>query len=383
VPATSDSAPWNARKHRPGRHRDDARDSYEIDQDRIVHSETFRALQYKTQVQSPAGAAPDAGFRTRLNHVLEVARLARGLALEVGACSTLAEAIALAHDLGHPPFGHAGERALGDALKAHGRPAWNANVHSLTVVDDVEAVFMAFRGLDLTWATREGIARHSTPFDQPVGFGEFLATPQAGFEAQIVDAADVLAYLSHDLDDALAAEYVDISAVAELTDSLAALCAEAVERWSAVGRTVWPDEEAGRLVRRWVVATLIFRTIRDFTEQTLEQIGRLRVDSPDAVRAAPVRVVIQSSEGAAQTLAILQLLTSRYYRSERVRDADKRAERLVRDLFEALLERPKLLPERFRHKDEAVAVATFIASLTDASAAALARELTVVARPRG
>lgn len=372
--ATPDARPWHRRRHggNGGRR---ARSSYEVDRDRIVHCGAFRELQHKTQVQSIVSTPAGTTFRTRLNHVLEVAQLARGIARELGATEALAEAIALAHDLGHPPFGHAGERALRSILADHGQSEWNANVHSLAVVDEVEAVFVAFRGLDLTWATREGIARHATPFDEPVSFGEFVQAPQGGLECQIVDAADVLAYLSHDLDDALAQRYIEAAEVAAASPILAELLESAERLWAEQGRRVWPAEERDPLVRRAMVARLIHGSIGDVAAETKERLSRLGIDRPEAVREAPERVVRQSDDYERLTRTLLHLLSERYYRSQDVREADERAERLVRGLFEALIANPDEIPRRFANREPALAVAAYVASLNDRSAWALAERL--------
>jgi dGTPase len=376
--ATPPAPAWSSRRHDSAPR--DPRSPFAVDRDRIVHCESFRELQYKTQVQSLLRAAPNSVFRTRLNHVIEVAQLARALARGLGADESLAEAIALAHDLGHPPFGHAGERALRAALRRHGAADWNANVHSLAVVDEVECSFIRFRGLDLTWATREGIARHSTPFDEPISFGEFAETPNGGIECQVVDAADVLAYLSHDLDDALAGGYVQLAELAEVTPLLHELL-KAAEDARREHRGVWPEEDGETVVRRAVVARLISTSLADLVQASSEQAALLGADPPRAVRERIERTVVYTPPHAEVTRALLSLLVERYYRSEAVATADSDAGRLIGELFEVLLERPELVPERFRVDSDAVAVATYIASLNDRTATLLAEELGVAQAP--
>jgi dGTPase len=348
------------------------RTSYEIDRDRIIHSRTFRELQYKTQVQGLVGPRHESVYRTRLNHVLEVAQIARGLARLLSADEALCDAIALAHDLGHPPFGHAGERALSDALREHGRDGWNANVHSLEVVDELEASFIDYRGLNLTWATREGVARHATPFDEPVSFGEFAVTPSPGVECQIVDVADVFAYLSHDLDDALVGDYVSLDQLRAL-ETLADLIDAADIRWARSGQT-WPEEERGTLVRRWVVTTLIYRLIQDTAARTRSEIDE-PATTPSTVREREQRVVVMRPEHEALVRGLLQLLTDSYYRSARVSGTDLLARELVSELFAAFLEHPARVPARFRRGDEVVDAAAYLASLNDLSATQLANDL--------
>jgi dGTPase len=371
--ATPDLAPWNMRRQRAAE--DPSRTNFAIDRDRIVHCESFRELQYKTQVQSLLRAAPASIFRTRLNHVIEVAQLARALARGLAADEALVEAIALAHDLGHPPFGHAGERALRAALRRHGAADWNANVHSLAVVDEIECSFVTFRGLDLTWATREGIARHSTPFDEPISFGEFAATPNGGVECQIVDAADVLAYLSHDLDDAVVGSYLTLADVAAVAPLIQELVDEANAAWDAQRDPAWPEEDRETVVRRAVVARLIGRSVRDLVTTSSELLAERGNPGPESVREAGERVVRQSDDYADMTRMLLTLLSDRYYHSPFVREADTEAAEVVEALVEALIERPERLPTRFRETDEAIAVATYVASLNDRSAAALAEKL--------
>lgn len=370
TPAT---APWTDR-HWPQSPPNGRRGPFDVDRDRVIHCETFRELQHKTQVQPVAQTPRGPAFRTRLNHVIEVAQLAGALARELEADVTLSEAVALAHDLGHPPFGHAGERAIRTALMAHGEPGWNANVHSLAVVDRVESAFVDFPGLNLTWATREGIARHSTPFDDPVSFGEFTATPHGGAECQIVDAADVLAYLSHDLDDALSDGFIEIAELAALSPLLEDLVREADLRWSE-RQFAWPDPERPRLVRRFLLAKLLAASIADYRAASAAAAETLGLETVDDIRLSQRRIVVASEPFEALTSNLLGLLTERYYRSAPVQESDWLAERTILGLFEWYVDNPEEIPERFRVDGIAIAVATYIASLNDHSAAAKAHEV--------
>ncbi|HEV2757340.1 MAG TPA: HD domain-containing protein [Actinomycetota bacterium] len=371
--ATADQPPWNSRPHA---HRESAptRTSYEVDKDRIVHCETFRSLQYKTQVQ-PIVHRSDRHFRTRLNHVIEVAQIARGIARSVGADEFLAEAVALAHDLGHPPFGHAGERALRRLLAASGHAEWNANVHSLAVVDSVERSHIRHRGLNLTWATREGIARHATPFDEPVSFGEFAKTPNGGIECQIVDAADVIAYLSHDVDDALAGEFFTIDEVAQLDQRLEELVGRSYEVWEAKGRALWPAGERDALLRKSLVSRLVAMVIASTAEETLRRLHALGEETSDAVRSSRERVVASDEPVELLIRRLLEFLTARYYRSDKIARADNWGEEVVYLLFSFLIDHPDYVPERFAVDDPALAVAHYLISLDDVSAGRLAQEI--------
>ena len=375
--ATPDAPPWSLR--RSAGLKEAGRGSYEVDRDRIVHSESFRELQYKTAVRSPTALLrPDElvpRFRTRLNHVLEVAQLARALARALGANESLAEAIALAHDLGHAPFGHAGERALDEAVREHGDDTWNANLHSLKVIDELECSFVDFRGLDPTWATREGLARHATPFDVPAAEGEFAGTPSSGLESQIVDVADFLAYTAHDLDDALAAGLIDLGEIAAVGGPSAPIVEDAERAWHEKGRHVWPLEERATVSRRRVVAKLVAYSCRTVEEESTARLERVEA-TPEAVRRAE-RIVTGNEEWEATTRGLLDLLVRRYYRSDDVRSADANAAAVIRETFSRLATDPTALPERFRTGHRVLDVAAYLASLNDFSLLATARSLGV------
>jgi dGTPase len=376
--ATPDAPPWSLRRH--AAESEASRGAYQIDRDRIVHSESFRELQYKTAVRSPTALLRPDGplprFRTRLNHVLEVAQLARGIARALGANEPLAEAIALAHDLGHAPFGHAGERALAEAVRDHGGDTWNANLHSLTVVDGLECSFVGFRGLDLTWATREGLARHTTPFDVPAAEGEFVGTPSSGLESQIVDVADFLAYTAHDLDDALAAGLSGLDELAAIGAAAARIVEDAERAWHDEGRNVWPDEERGTVMRRRIVAKLIAYSCQAVEGESTARLVRVEA-SPEAIRATVERIVTGDEEWEAATRALLDLLVRRYYRSDEVRSADADAAGVIRETFSRLIDDGATLPERFRSGHSVLDVAAYLASLNDFSLLAAARSLGV------
>lgn len=374
--ATPDHAPWSSRlyAHREGT---TLRTSYEVDKDRIVNCETFRELQYKTQVQS-LDTLSSRGFRTRLNHVIEVAQIARRLSRGVGADDFLSEAISLGHDLGHPPFGHAGERALHSLLAKAGHPAWNANVHSLAVVDLIERSHIRHRGLNLTWATREGIARHSTPFDEPVSFGEFARTSNGGLECQIVDAADYIAYLAHDLDDALSAGYVTTHSVSGLNGTLARLLAESEADWKATGETRWPLPEREPLIRKALVGRLVELVIPETIGETKRRIASLDPANHEAVRQSTNRTVGAPPEVEGLMRELLSFLMTNYYRSADVSRMDQNAEQIVYELFDFLLANIGEIPERFRTDDDALAVGHYLVSLNDQSATQLAVEAGVL-----
>jgi dGTPase len=374
--ATPDRAPYNARRaaaHAPPPAPD--RSSFEVDRDRVVHCESFRALQQKTQVRSPLRLGEGVRFRTRLNHTLEVAQLARSLARLLGADEPLAEAVALAHDLGHPPFGHAGERGLAAALRERGLHGWDANQHSLAVVDELEAGYVALRGLNLTWATREGIARHTTPYDVPLADGELASTPAAGLEAQAVDLADVLAYVTHDLDDALASELTTLDQLRALAPELEEIVAGVEREWTGRSASLWPAQSRDELLRRRLVATLIGRALHDAAAHSAPALAALA--SADAVRARPERSVRSSPAWEAVAEQLRRHLAAAYWGSAEVRAADAAGERLLRGLTHRLASEPALVPPRFRRHGDARDAAAFLAWHDDRTALELARRLDV------
>jgi dGTPase len=258
-------------------------------------------------------------------------------------------------------------------LSASGHPEWNANVHSLAVIDFVERSHIRHRGLNLTWATREGIARHATPFDEPVSFGEFSETPNGGLECQIVDAADVIAYLSHDLDDALAGGFVSIEAVEALDEHLHAHVSRSAEIWAETGSGVWPSGERGDLVTKSVVSRLVGMVINATAEETRQRLERL-AGGPEAVRASAERVVASPEPIEGLILRLLEFLTVNYYRSDRIARADKWGEDVLYFLFEFLNDHRDYVPPRFAAEDHALSVAHYLISLDDVSAERLYEE---------
>lgn len=377
--ATPDCSPWNDVMYEARRGTSTRRlhrSSYAVDRDRILYSASFRDLAEKTQVQSAIYSGQLHRPWTRLNHVIEVASLARGLATTLGANGELAEAIALAHDLGHPPFGHAGEAALDRMLRESGySDGWNANAHSLAVVDEIERAFRRERGLNLTYATREGIARHTTPFDIPIKSEEF-ATPQAGVEAQIVDIADVLVYVTHDLADALIGEYLGIDDAASSSPAVAEIVEDVERQWRDRNIRIWPRAERIRFFQQAIRAIMIKRAVEDVARTSSVRLNRRSTHSPEGVRAAHERCVEHSEEWKAAIKGVLATLKAAYYRSADVVDADQKAGHLVEEIFTRLMNEPALVPVQICGSS-ALRVARFIAGLTDNGAAVVARHLGV------
>lgn len=306
-----------------------------LDRQRVVHSAAFRRLQHKTQVF----VAPDSDhFRTRLTHTLEVAHQARCLAERLGLCADLAEVVALAHDLGHPPFGHAGEAALNACLAGHG--GFEHNRHTLRIVEELEHPYPGFHGLNLTRIVRECLAKHDTPYDRPGAHPLQDGRPPPP-EGRAVDLADRLTYALHDLQDGLYA--------ALLTP----------QRLQAA--TLWRSAYAGPPNGGADAWGPHLRPAIDRMQQAVLD---------DATRAsAGTGGVMLSAEMDAQLRELEHLLAADVYRSEMLQAADAQARGILTAVFELYLAEPERLPERFRRRVPALGlhrvVTDFVAGMTD------------------
>jgi dGTPase len=362
-------APWAVRREtaRPRLYPEPeapTRSPWQRDRDRIVHSTAFRKLQYKTQVfVNHEGDF----FRTRLTHSLEVAQIARSAARALGLDEDLAEALALAHDLGHPPFGHAGEAALAAAMRPYG--GFDHNAQSLKVVTLLEARYGAFDGLNLSWETLEGLAKHNGPLtDPPPYVAEYdrrhplwLGTYPAA-EAQVAAAADDIAYHSHDLDDGWRAGYFDAADLAALP-----LVGEAL----AEARRASLDMPPSRL-RHETIRRVIDRLLTDLMGESRRRLDALAPDSADAIRAAAAPVIGLSPPLAEASRAIKEFLFVRLYRHWRVNRMTAKARRLVAEMFALLHGNTSLLPDDWQFRagasgeaHAAVVVADYIGGMTD------------------
>ena len=340
------------------------RDAFQRDRDRIVHSAAFRRLRDKTQVF----VAPDGDhFRVRLTHSLEVAQIARTLARALGLNEDLTEACALAHDLGHPPFGHSGEDALKLAMAPFG--GFDHNAQTVRVLTRLEQRYPGFDGLNLSWETVEGLAKHNGPVaDPPWALAEIDAAwpldlaSWPGLEAQVAALADDIAYDNHDLDDGLRAglfELDDVLAVPFTADCWAAVTA----RWPAV-------RERRRLVPE-LVREQIGRMTADLLATTRSALDETAPAGTAEVRAAGRALVAFSPAMAAHEAALKTFLRDRMYRHPSVRVLRDPSQLIVGGLFETLHTKPGLLPPRWRDRlpdaepDRARHVADFIAGMTD------------------
>ena len=326
------------------------RTQYQRDRDRVIHSRAFRRLEYKTQVFLNGTGDH---LRTRLTHTMEVAAIARNLASALRLNSDLAETIALAHDLGHPPFGHKGEMVLNQLMRGHG--GFEHNLHSLRLVEELEQKYPGFSGLNLSWEVLEGLAKHQTSFDRPEGKKEFIAK-NPSLEAQIANLADEIAYYSHDLDDGLDA---GLLAEAELTRH--------VRLWAQAARLVKkqfgrpPDEPR----RYFTIRTIIDLQLADVIASSERRITDARVQSADDVRRQPRPLIQYSPERRALNQELRRYLYRNLYYSPAVNEPHLHARRLLRDLFRYYLTHPREIGAPSRRKDRYRAVCDYIAGMTD------------------
>ncbi len=329
------------------------RTAYQRDRERIIHCTAFRRLQYKTQVFVNHEGDH---YRTRLTHTMEVAQIARAIARILNVNEDLAEAIALAHDLGHTPFGHSGEDALRELMKDYG--GFEHNIHGLRVVDVLERPYPNHPGLNLTWEVRESIAKHTTTYDHPT-VHEFDPPLHMVLEGQIVEAADSIAYVSHDLDDALGAGLLD-EKVYEEVDLLHALGDR------PDGSAAIPDE---RLRRNAVIRALINLLVTDLCRSTLARIEAWNIRSENDVRHAADNVVCLSDDIQRMKDDLQSYLYAHVYRHYRVARMANKARRFVQELFTAYVEDPAQLPPDYqtwvKETGPHQAICDYVAGMTD------------------
>lgn len=334
----------------------DDRPAYERDRDRIIHCAAFRRLEYKTQVfVNHEGDY----YRTRLTHSLEVAQIGRGIARRLKLNEDLVETLALAHDLGHTPFGHTGEDVLNRLMSPYG--GFEHNRQSLRVVENLEERYPDFNGLNLSWEAREGIIKHSSDYDLPDGSGyeEYRPDLRPTLEAQIIDLADEIAYNNHDIDDGLKARYLKPEALMKI-DLWAATYARVKEKYPSL-----PED---RQILQ-TISHLIGHLIMDLVDQTRENILDEGVNTQDAVRKHSVNLVMFSSETAARNRELKRFLYKNLYRHYKVERMRIKAERFLTMLFGNYLQNPTLLPSSYQEKYEQYGrervVCDYIAGMTD------------------
>jgi dGTPase len=348
------------------------RTEYQRDRDRIVHSTAFRRLVYKTQVfLNHEGDM----FRTRLTHSLEVAQLGRSIARSLRINEDLVEAVSLAHDLGHTPFGHAGQDALHDCMADYG--GFEHNLQSLRVVDRLEERYPAFDGLNLTFETREGILKHCSQAharaleaQEPGGIGQrFLLRRQPSLEAQLCNLADEIAYNAHDIDDGVRSGLLTLEQLRDVP---------LFDRYRAEAQAEYPglqEAQAHRRLLNEAIRRMLSAQVYDVIDATQRALDEIRPQDVEAVRAAAALVGF-SEAMRSQSQDLKRFLFRNLYRHPQVTDTTGRAKQVVRDLFAAYLAEPNEMKPRFAARAQAVGgaegqahrarvVADFIAGMTD------------------
>jgi dGTPase len=329
------------------------RTCFQRDRDRIIHSAAFRRLEAKTQVFLEPGSDY---YRTRLTHTMEVAQIARTMARILSLNEDLAEATALAHDLGHPPYGHSGEAVLNELMADHG--GFEHNRQSLRIVEYLEHPYPSFRGLNLTYETRECLAKHESRYDMPAPPAEF-GGGFAPLEGQVADLADAIAYNSHDLDDALACGLIRESDLESIT---------IYQNQKQQIEQQFP--QAKRHARQLRCAKgIIDILVMDALTETRRRLEQLNPRSPEDVRKSDAKIVTYSPGGLAQLKELEEFLMSRVYCHPDVVKAQQQARLELETLFQAYVNDPSLLPQRYQDRldeqDSYLVICDYLAGMTD------------------
>ena len=336
------------------------RTEYQRDRDRVIHSTAFRRLVYKTQVfVNHEGDL----YRTRLTHSLEVTQIARTIARALYLNETLVEAIALSHDLGHTPFGHAGQDSLNDCMNEHG--GFEHNLQSLRVVDELEVKYAEFSGLNLSFETREGILKHcSIKNARELGdVGErFLKGEQFSLEAQVANIADAIAYNNHDVDDGLRSGFISIDQLRE-QQLFQMYYEETLQQYSKI---------ESRQLRYETIRRMINAQVNDLINTTNNRLKELNLDSIDTVRKHSSPIVGFSDVMLEQHIELKSFLMKNLYRHEKVLEMTSQAKAVIELLFQQYMEQPKKMSEEFyqkalmyKYKNKARIVADYISGMTD------------------
>jgi len=331
------------------------RSPYQRDRDRIIHSAAFRRLEYKTQVfVNHEGDY----YRTRLTHSLEVSQIARTIAKTLKLNEELSEALSLAHDLGHTPFGHAGEEILNELMKGHG--GFEHNLHTLKIVEELEERYPDFKGMNLTWETREGIAKHHTEYDKAKIPNELEPNLMPTLEAQIVDIADEIAYDNHDLDDGLASGLIQENDL------------EKIPLWQKAQTEIErANPGIGQPKKRYqVIRKLIALLVDDCIKKSEARIEANTIKNLSDVRNFSSRLIDFSDEVKFMRKPLRDFLQNGLYRHYRVNRMSAKARRFIKMLFDAYIENTSMLPTVFQDKinsknDKYSVVCDYIASMTD------------------
>ena|SRR5579862_9022148 len=334
------------------------RNAFQRDRDRVIHSRAFRRLEAKTQVFTRRYSDH---FRNRLTHTIEVSQIARTIAAALGLNVDLVEALALVHDVGHPPFGHAGEKALDAAMRTHGY-FFDHNLHALRMVEDFEMRYAAFRGLNLTFEVREGIIKHSHDYDAAEfpELSEYLLDWRPPLEAQLIDVADEIAYSTADLDDGYEAHLLTLE---EIRGGIPVF-----ERFYRAVEGIYP-EAIDKLKFNETLKRVLDRWAGDLIHSTEKQIRDAGVKTLEAVRSYPRRLVALSPEIEEERRGAKEFLYKNLYFSAALDPEKKDAEQVISELFEFWMKRPEKLPPGYRDKatQEPLprVICDYIAGMTD------------------
>jgi len=334
------------------------RNAFERDRDRIIHARAFRRLQSKTQVFTRRYSDH---FRSRLTHTIEVAQIARTIAVQLGLNVDLVEALALVHDIGHPPFGHSGEKVLDAAMRKHGL-FFDHNLHALRIVEDFELRYVAFRGLNLTFEVREGIIKHSRDYDEArfPQLGEYVLDQKPPLEAQLIDLADEIAYNTADLDDGYEAHLLSLEKIREGIPLFAHFYHDVEKAY---------PHALEKLKFNEAIKGMLNHFADDLIRHTREQITAERIRSLEDVRRNPRRLVQFSAKVEHERLKAKEFLHANLYFSPALASEKEDAEKVIGDLFDFWMEQPGELPRAYQEKagEEPLArvVSDYIAGMTD------------------
>jgi len=334
------------------------RNDFQRDRDRVIHARAFRRLEAKTQVFTRRYSDH---FRNRLTHTLEVTQISRTIAGALGVNADLTEALALVHDIGHPPFGHAGEKALNAAMHEHGL-FFDHNLHALRIVEDFEQRYAAFRGLNLTFEVREGIIKHSRDYDanEHPELAEYLLDQRPSIEAQLIDLTDEIAYNTADLDDGYESHLLSLEEIREGVGIF--------ERFYREVAQIYP-EAAEKLKFNETLKRMLNRLVDDLIRNTQKRVNEAKIQSTEDIRRHPERLAGFSPEVEAERKQNKDFLYENLYYSPSLADEKEDAERVVSELFAFWMAHPESLPHQYQEKakDEGLprVVCDYIAGMTD------------------
>jgi len=350
------------------------RNPFQRDRDRVIHARAFRRLENKTQVFTRRYSDH---FRTRLTHTIEVAQISRTIAAALDLNVDLVESLALVHDIGHPPFGHAGERTLDDLMRQHGE-FFDHNLQALRTVEDFELRYANFRGLNLTFEVREGIIKHSHDYsaEKHPELAEYLLDQRPPLEAQLIDLTDEIAYTTADLDDGYEARLLRLPHVRERV--------RVFQRYYTDAEAKYPDAP-DKMKFNEALKSVLNHLVTDLIENTRQQVRRAKVRTLDDVRRLPERLAGFSAEVEEERREAKSFLYEALYLCKPLEPEKRKAEKVVTEVFEHLMAHPEALPQSYREKavNESLArvVCDYIAGMTDHYVEDLRRKLMTTRGP--